>query len=85
MAAMQHIHSSARSEFDIAINAQAVLGLVLDTIFDRTPEPFPDGPDPLTHFDPNGNIDIKTDAGRHHNHRRTATHCLALRGHHRLP
>jgi len=52
MGDMQHIHSSARSEFDIAIHAQAVLGLVLDTIFDRTPEPFPDGPDPLTHFDP---------------------------------
>jgi hypothetical protein len=34
----------AESEFDIAIHAQAVLGLVLDTVFERTPEPMIDGP-----------------------------------------
>jgi hypothetical protein len=34
----------AESPYDIAINAQAVLGLVLDTIFERTPEPLPTAP-----------------------------------------
>jgi len=34
----------AESDFEVAIHAQAVLGLVLDTIFERTPEPLPDGP-----------------------------------------
>ncbi len=38
----------AESPFDIAIHAQAVLGLVLDTIFERTPEPFP--------FEPSGKL-----------------------------
>jgi len=34
----------AESPYDIAIHAQAVLGLVLDTIFERTPEPLPTAP-----------------------------------------